>query len=47
MFSSILDTYTISEILEFNDKTEEDLLEYLVEEGYITLPEIKPLEFDD
>jgi hypothetical protein len=41
--TDILETYTIEEILELNDLTTEDLLEFLVEEDYITLPEIKPL----
>lgn len=46
-YSTILETYTISEILELNDKTDEECLEYLVDMKYIHLPEITPLEFDD
>jgi len=43
--SSLLEAYSLSEILELNDLTEEDMLEYLVEKGIIKLPEIIPLEF--
>jgi hypothetical protein len=46
LYASILETYSLSDILELNDMTEEDLLEYLVEEGIIKLPEIKPLDFE-
>lgn len=46
-YAAILDVYTIEEILELNDKTEEDLLEYLVDQGYVKLPTIKPLDFND
>jgi hypothetical protein len=45
-YSTILETYSLSEILELNDLTEEDLLEFLVEEGMIKLPDIKPLDFE-
>ena len=45
-YAALLETYTLNEILEFNDLTEEDILEFLHEEGYVNLPEIKPLEFD-
>lgn len=44
-YSTILETYTLSEILEMNDLTEEDCLEFLVEEEFLELPEVKPLEF--
>lgn len=46
-YATILETYTLEDILELNDKTTEDCLEYLVEEGYVRLPNIKPLDFDD
>lgn len=46
IYSTILETYSLSEILEMNDLTEEDLLEYLVEERMVRLPEIKPLDFE-
>lgn len=44
-YATILEVYTLEEILELNDKTEEDCLEFLVEEKYVELPKIKPLEF--
>ena len=47
LYSTYLDTYSLEEILELNDKSEEDCLEFLVEERFIDLPKIKPLEFDD
>ena len=46
-YLTILDTYSLEELLELNDKTTEDCLEFLVEEGYIELPEIRPLDFDE
>lgn len=45
-YSVILDTYTLEDLLELNDKTPEDCLEFLVEEAFITLPDIQPLEFE-
>lgn len=45
-YATILDVYSLEDILELNDKTSEDCLEYLVEEGYVTLPDIQPLEFE-
>lgn len=45
-YAALLETYSLSEILELNDLTEEDILEFLHVEGYVILPEIKPLEFD-
>lgn len=44
--TTILETYTLSEILELNDLTDEEVLEYLVEQRIITLPDIKPLTYD-
>jgi len=46
-YSTILDAYSISELLELNDKTDEDCLEYLVETRFIKLPEVLPIEFDE
>ena len=46
-YSAILDVYSISDILELNDLTEEDLLIYLVENDYVTLPAIRPIDFED
>lgn len=45
-YSAILDTYSIEDILELNDLTTEDLLEFLVEEGFVKLPDIRPLDFE-
>lgn len=45
-YAALLETYSLSEILELNDLTEEDILEFLHVEGYVILPEIKPLSFD-
>ncbi len=45
-YANILETYTLEEILELNDKTAEDCLEFLVEEGFVKLPSIKPLDFE-
>jgi len=47
IYATYLETYTLEEILELNDKTEEDCLEFLVEEKFIELPKIKPLDFDE
>ena len=47
-YATLLETYDLSEILEMNDLTQEDVLEYMVETKYIRhLPEVLPLEFDD
>lgn len=43
-YRKILETYTLEELLEVNDLTEEDVLEFLVEEGYLELPEVLPLD---
>jgi len=45
-YATLLEVYTLEEILELNDKTEEDCLEYLVDQGYVKLPTIKPLDFE-
>lgn len=45
-YAALLETYSLNEILELNDLSEEELLEFLHKEGYVDLPEIKPLEFD-
>lgn len=40
----ILEVYSLEEILEYNDITVEELLEMLLEIGYIKIPEVEPLE---
>jgi hypothetical protein len=47
LLASILDTYSLEELLELNDITEEEALDFLVTQGFLKLPEIQPLEFDD
>lgn len=44
-YATILETYSLEDILELNDLTPEDALEFLVEEGLVELPEIQPLDF--
>lgn len=39
----LLDLYTLSEVLLRADATEEDVLLFLVNEGFLTLPEVKPV----
>lgn len=46
-YAAILDVYTLEEILELNDMTTEEALELFVTQGFLRLPYIKPLEFDD
>ena len=46
-YYTILETYTIEDILDLNDITEEEALDYLVTQGFIKLPDIKPFDFDD
>lgn len=41
----MLETYSLEEILELNDLTPEEALEYLVTQGFVELPEIQPLDF--
>jgi hypothetical protein len=46
-YAALLETYSLEELLELNDLTTEDCLEFLVAHRFIHLPEITPLEFDD
>jgi len=45
-YAAILDVYSLEEILEQNDLTTEDALEFMVEEEFVKLPDITPLEFE-
>ena len=45
-YEALLETYTLTELIELNDLTEADALRFLVEEEFIELPDIKPLDFD-
>jgi len=44
-YGSILETYSLEELFELNDVTEEEALEFLVTQGFLELPEVQPLEF--
>lgn len=46
-YNLILEAYSLEQILELNDLTTEDALEFMSEEGFLKkLPNPKPLEFD-
>lgn len=42
----LLEIYTLEDILELNDKTPEDALDFLVSEEFVLLPEITPVDFN-
>ena len=44
---NLLDVYTFEDILDLNDLTEADVLLFLVDQGFVNLPKIKPLNFSD
>jgi len=39
----LLQTYSLEELFELNDLTEEEVVEFLVEEGFMKLPDVLPL----
>jgi len=39
----VLETFTLEELLEYSDITEEELVAYLLETGFITTPEVTEL----
>jgi len=45
-YAAILETYSLEEIFELNDTTEEEVLDFLVTQGFLKLPEVTPLEFE-
>lgn len=45
-YSAILDTYELSDLIDMNDLTQEDVLEYLVAHGVLTIPEVVPVTYD-
>lgn len=47
LYEKILDVYSLIEILDLNDITEAEALEFLCEEEFIELPEIKPLDLGE
>jgi hypothetical protein len=44
---AILEVYELEEILDHNDLSIADAVYALVDEGYIELPEVKPISWDD
>lgn len=42
-----LDTYSLEEIFEYNELTEGEVLEYLVTQNFLRLPNPKPVDLDD
>jgi hypothetical protein len=46
-YATLLETYSLEEILEYNDMSEEEALELLVTQGFLKLPEYEPLDFDE
>jgi len=42
----LLDTYSLSDLLDLNDLTEADALYFMLEEEFLYPPEIKPLDFE-
>jgi hypothetical protein len=42
----LLETYTLEDIMNYNDLTEADALVFLVEQEFISLPSIQPLDFE-
>jgi hypothetical protein len=42
----ILQTYTLEEILEYNSLTSEDALLFLVEEEFLELPNVQPVDYE-
>jgi hypothetical protein len=43
----VLETYTLSEIIEDNELTEEEVLQFLLEQEFIKLPLILPVDIND
>lgn len=42
-YENVLEVYSLEEILEINGITEEEVLEFLVEQEFVNLPDPKPL----
>lgn len=42
----ILDTYSLEEILELNDLTEAEALQFMLDQDFIRLPEVLPLDYE-
>lgn len=44
LLDKILETYSLEDILEYNDKTVEECLQFLLDLEYIELPEVLPVD---
>lgn len=44
---SVLQTYSLEEIFELNDLTEEEVLTFLLQQEFIELPDFLPIDLDD
>lgn len=45
-YGKYLETYTLEELFELNDLTEEDILKFLVEAEFLVLPTPKPVDLN-
>lgn len=46
-YDKVLETYPLDELFEYNDLTEAEVLEYLIEQGFLSLPEMLPVDVYD
>ena len=47
-YSKLLEVYTLTEILEYNDMSEDEVLQLLIDQRIILeLPSPRPLDFND
>jgi len=46
-YEAVLEEYSMQDILDFNNVDEEDLLKYIVESGWIDLPNNLPVDAND
>jgi len=42
----LLETYSFEELLDFNELTEADVLRFLLDEDFLEIPAVKPLDFE-
>jgi hypothetical protein len=45
-YAAILEVYSIQDILELNDITEEEALDFLVTQDFLVMPSVRPIDFD-
>lgn len=43
----VLKTYSLEEIIELNNLTEDDVLYFLIEQNFVSLPSPMPVDLDD